>query len=77
MSMFNTNSKPHRKIYAGQKHFYFSPDGITLVPRAGFEVNKNCPTEYKQMLMTAIDLGWIKPVANMPDEEYMWENLRS
>ncbi len=51
-------------------------DGITLVSRAGFEVNKNCPTEYKQMLMTAIDLGWIKPVAYMTAEEQLIETLK-
>lgn len=50
-------------------------DGLVMSPRAGFEINPKCPKEYRQVLTTAIDLGWIKPVAHMLDSEAMWERL--
>jgi hypothetical protein len=76
MATFNTNSKPWRKIYAGEKHSYFSPDGIMLVPRASIELTDKCPAQYKQIIAACIDQGWLKSVAHMPDDEYMWEELK-
>lgn len=74
---FNTNSKPYRKIYRGQKHFTFSPDGIKLVPRASIEVVDECPTNIRDQISWYIAKGWIQPVAYMLDEEYVWEELKS
>jgi hypothetical protein len=71
-----TVSRPHKTLRQKDVDFTFSPDGIRLVPRASFEINDKCPTEYKQMLMTAFDLGWIKPVAHMRDTEYTMELLK-
>jgi hypothetical protein len=71
-----TVSRPHKTLRQKDVDFTFSPDGIRLVPRASFEINDKCPTEYKQMLMTALDLGWIKPVAHMRDTEYTMELLK-
>jgi len=72
-----TNGKPYRKIYRGQRHFTFSPDGIKIVPRACIEVIDRCPTNMVDMLNYAIAKGYIQPVVFMPDEEYMWHDLKT
>ena len=51
-------------------------DNFVTCPRAGFEINEKCPTEYKQMLMTALDLGWIKPVAHVYGKELTMDAMR-
>ena len=50
-------------------------DGIVSCPRAGFEISKSCPKEWRQILMQAIDFDWIKPVAHVMDSELMWDRL--
>lgn len=44
-------------------------DGIMVSPRAGFEINQSCPKEYRQIIATCIDRGWLKPVANITEKE--------
>lgn len=46
-------------------------DGFVLANRAGFELSKSCPAEYKSMLLQAMNAGWIKPIAHVTQEEYM------
>jgi hypothetical protein len=57
--------------------FKFSPDGLTIVPRASFEVSKECPHEYRLIIAECIGRGWLRPVAHMRDTEYTMELLRS
>lgn len=63
-----------KTIRQGDPNFEIT-DGLVISPRAGFEINQRCPVEYRQMLMTALDLGWIKPVAHIHDHELMWDVL--
>jgi hypothetical protein len=56
--------------------FVFSPDGITVVPRAGIEIALDCPYNYKLILVKCLDQGWLRPVAHMRDVEYTMELLR-
>lgn len=73
------NAKPTPgwvKLKAGDKDFTFSPDGVTLIPRAGFEISANCPSEYKHILFQAYHRGWITPVACMRSTEYLMELLK-
>jgi hypothetical protein len=51
-------------------------DDFVMMPRAGFEISKNCPSEYKSILLRAIDYGYIKPVANVKDTELFWDELQ-
>lgn len=51
-------------------------DGLMIAPRAGFEISQSCPREYRMILDECIARGWIKPVAYMRDDEYMWEELK-
>ena len=50
-------------------------DGRMVYPRAGFEISCRCPEDYKFVIEQCIEHGWIKPVAYMKEEEFMWETL--
>jgi hypothetical protein len=73
--MFEAN-RSHVTLRPGHEDFSFSPDGVTVVPRASIEIDDECPTEYKQMLMVALDFDWVRPVANMRETEYTMELLK-
>jgi hypothetical protein len=53
----------------------FTTDGIVTVPRAGFEISKDCPADYRQIIMMSLDFGWLKPVGYMKQSEYLVEVL--
>ena len=71
-----TAGRPHKTLRHNDADFTFSPDGIKLVPRAGFEITQDCPYEYKLILAKCLDQGWLKPVAHMRDVEYTMELLK-
>ena len=50
-------------------------NGITMAPRAGFEISNKCPREYLMILQTCMEKGWLKPIAYMKESEYTWEKL--
>jgi len=50
-------------------------DDIVAVPRAGFEISKSCPSEYRSILMQAVQAGWIKPVAHVHERELLFIGL--
>jgi hypothetical protein len=50
-------------------------NGISIAPRAGFEISNDCPRQYKLMIMEATKNGWLKPISYMKESEYMWEKL--
>ena len=64
-----------KTIGRDDRMFYIKGD-ITITPRAGFEISKSCPREYGLILSECIDKGWLKPVAYMRDDEYVWEQLK-
>ena len=51
-------------------------DGMVLSPRAGFEINHQCPREYKLILAECINKGWIMPVAHVFDHELTFDTLK-
>lgn len=65
-----------KTLRPGDDDFMFSPDGIQMVARAAFEISNNCPAEYRSIFITAINAGWLKPIAHMRDTEYTMELLR-
>jgi len=73
--MFKQN-KSYVSLYRGQDNFTFSPDGVTMVPRAHILILDQCPVNYRDMISHAIAKGWVQPVANMRDTEYTMELLR-
>ena len=68
--------RPHKTLRSEDADFTFSPNGLTLVPRASFEVSKECPREYRLILAECISNGWLQPVAHMRDTEYTMELLQ-
>jgi hypothetical protein len=50
-------------------------NGITMAPRAGFEISNKCPSSYKFMIIEAINNGWLNPIAYIKESEYVWEKL--
>lgn len=59
-----------KTLRPGDPHFRIS-NGLVVTHRAGFEISKSCPDEYKSILLQAVNAGWVKPVAHVTDEEYM------
>jgi len=75
--MYKIAQGSFRALRPGDADFEFSPDGITLVRRAAFEISNRCPENYRHLLAECISHGWIKPVAYIPDSEYAWDKLQS
>ena len=71
-----TTGRSYKQLRPGDKNFTFSPNGVTLVSRAGFEISSNCPKDYAYIIQQAVQHGWLKPVANMRDTEYLVEVLK-
>ena len=46
-----------------------------MAPRAGFEINENCPREYRQIIAACIDQGWLKPIAHVTERELLFMGL--
>ena len=65
-----------KRLFRGQDGF-FMQDGIRLVPRAEIVVLKECPTNMVDMLNYVIAKGYLQPVANVRDEELVWDKLTS
>lgn len=74
--MFNA-SKTYVSLCRGEDDFMFSPDGITMVPRAHVVILESCPLEIRDQINYALAKGWLHPVANMRDKELVWEKLTS
>jgi hypothetical protein len=51
-------------------------DGFVTCPRAGFEISQSCPAEYKSIFITAINAGWLKPVAHVYGKELTMDAMR-
>ena len=51
-------------------------DGLTVNPRAGFEISLQCPREYRLIIQNCIDNGWLKPVACVVDYEQTMDTLK-
>jgi hypothetical protein len=63
-----------RTLKQGDKNFRII-DGMVTAPRAGFEISNNCPKEYQSILITALNAGWIKPIANITERELIFMGL--
>lgn len=64
-----------RTIRPGDPKFILT-DGFTQCNRAGFEISQSCPAEYKSIFITAINAGWLKPVAHVYGKELTMDALR-
>ena len=73
--MFKAN-RSHVTLRPGHEDFVFSPNGITVVPRAAIEISQQCPENYRSLIAECLNQGWIKPVAYMREIEYTMELLK-
>jgi len=74
--MIKSSGTNFKTLKQGDNDFSFSPDGYTMVPRASFEVNHQCPREYRLIISECINHGWLRPIVHMRDTEYTWEMLQ-
>jgi len=74
--MFKTAKHTYRTLKPKDPDFSFSPDGITLVPRASIAISQRCPENYKDLIQECVNYGWLLPVAHMRDTEYTMELLQ-
>nr|NDG05973.1 hypothetical protein [Oxalobacteraceae bacterium] len=51
-------------------------DGIIMVPRAGIELSDQCPKAFKDLLIHALDQGWVQPVARVHQHDYLIARLK-
>lgn len=58
----------------GDKGFLLQGE-VTMSQRAGFEIDRSCPVYIREMLLSAITQGFIKPVATIREHELTWEML--
>lgn len=73
MNITSYQSQIHT-IRPGDSNFQIY-DKFTTASRAGFEISKSCPTEYRKILITAINAGWITPLANVTERELIFMGL--
>jgi hypothetical protein len=73
--MFKAN-RSYVSLRPGHEDFSFSPDGISIVPRASIEISQRCPENYRSLIAECVGHGWIKAVANMRETEYTMELLK-
>ena len=63
-----------KTIYPSDRKFMIT-DGLIRSPRAGFEISIHCPEGYAAAIRDSIDQGWLKPVAYVKEDEFMWDIL--
>lgn len=74
--MLITEFKHDIKTVRPDDQLWNMKSGITITPRAGFEIDINCPDAYMKVLQECINRGWIKPVAYMRNSEAALEYLK-
>lgn len=72
--MFLSKRRSIRMLTKKDKHFTFN-DGFAITNRAAIQISKNCPDEYKSILLQAMRYGWIEAVAYLPEEELIFAGL--
>ncbi len=73
--MFLTETKINIKTIRSTDPDFIVCDGIVITPRAGFEITKDCPREYKLIIAECINNKWLRPIAHQPIHEEFMEKL--
>jgi len=73
--MFNAKLSEAKMLCPGDDGFKFMKDMVEY-PRAAIVIAENCPDNYRHIVYTCQAKGWIKPVAYVPTNEYIWEELQ-
>jgi hypothetical protein len=59
-----------KTIKPGNKHFKIKTD-FMLADRASIEIDSRCPTYIAEIILDAYNRGWVKPVANVTEKEFV------
>lgn len=73
--MFINQTTDYESLQPGDPMFTFQ-SGMTVVPRASIVVDKDCPERYTDILVQAIQRGWVKPVAHIQGKDATWARLK-
>jgi hypothetical protein len=71
---YTTHQSDVRTIRQDEPGFFIN-DGITVAARAGVIFDPKCPRHEEAMIRRAFSLGYIRLVANVKDNELVWESL--
>jgi hypothetical protein len=63
-----------KTIRQGDADWYIN-DGIKMAPRASVELSAMISLSDSLVIQRALANGYLKPVAYMREDEYMWEKL--
>lgn len=77
MFTISNNNATVKTIKQGEADFHFCHDGVTLTPRASLEISPVCPSQMRMMIERALVDGYLRPVAYMRQDEFMWEKLQT
>ncbi len=72
---FKVHRSQIKMIRPGDPNFRIT-DGLITSNRAGFEISKSCPAEYRSIMQQAMAAGWIKPVAYVTERELLFIGLK-
>jgi hypothetical protein len=70
-----TTQSSIRTITSDDPKFHIQ-DGLVYAPRAGFEIVRGCPKEYRMVIQECISNKWLRPIANIRDSELFWEEFQ-
>jgi hypothetical protein len=71
---YTTHKSNILTIKQEDSNFYIN-DGLTVAARAGVIFDPKCPRHEEETIRRAFSLGYVKLVANVKDNELVWETL--
>ena len=48
---------------------------LTVCNRAGLEIDTQCPTYVSNLILDAVNRGWLKPIAYVTERELIFQGL--
>jgi hypothetical protein len=74
MTTYSITSSSVHSIRSGDPDFVIRDD-LIITNRASFEIAKDCPQQYGNVIRECIAQGWLKPVAHITQGEKMFACL--
>ena len=79
MKVTYQNSDPKFRIKSirfGDPGFIMNDErGFSTIPRASFELSRECPDDFKRVILECVQYQWLIPVAHIKESEWIWEKL--
>jgi hypothetical protein len=72
--MYKEYNSTIKTIKSNDRQFFII-DGMMMTPRAGLLISNECPDRYKMIIAECINRGWVEPVANISEREYIFLGL--